>query len=355
MKEFYIENKKIGLNHPTYFIADIGANHDGDLNRAKDLIYLCAESGVDAVKFQHFSASTIVSDKGFKALGEQISHQKKWKKSVYEIYQDASINPDWTSILKETSQKAGVSFFTSPYSFELVDLVDQYIPAYKVGSGDITWLDIIQYMAKKGKPMLLATGAASMDEVSTAMETLFKHTSEIVLMQCNTNYTGDKSNFKYINLNVLKMYARIYPDIILGLSDHTPGCSTVLGAVTLGARVIEKHFTDDNNRLGPDHPFSMTPSTWREMVDRTRELEWALGEEDKIVMENEKETVVLQRRSIKAKNDLQTNKVLSYEDFEMLRPCPADAISPRFAHEIIGKKINKPIPSGDSLRWADIV
>ena len=145
---FKIE-KKIGKNYPTYFIADIGANHDGNLQKAIELIYLAAESGADAVKFQHFKAETIVSDYGFKKLGKQQSHQKKWKKSVFEVYKDASINLEWTQKLKKESRKAGVTFFTSPYSLELVDYVDKFIPAYKIGSGDITYLDIIKKIAKK--------------------------------------------------------------------------------------------------------------------------------------------------------------------------------------------------------------
>ena len=205
MREIQIENKMIGINHPTYFIADVAANHDGDIERAKDLIYLCAEAGADAAKFQHFSAHTIVSDIGFKSLGEQQSHQSRWKKSVFDVYQDASIDQDWTPILKETCEKAGVTFLTSPYSYKLVDKVDNYLSAYKIGSGDITCSGIVDYIASKNKPVLLATGASNMDEVDMAMSILLKHTSDIVLMQCNTNYTASLENFKYINLNVLKI------------------------------------------------------------------------------------------------------------------------------------------------------
>ena len=135
MNVIEIEGKKIGENFPTYFIADVAANHDGDLERAKDLIYLCAEAGADAAKFQHFTADTIVSDHGFKALGGQQSHQAQWKKSVYDVYNDASINQDWTPTLKDTCDKAGITFLTSPYSYELVDKVDEYLNAYKIGSG----------------------------------------------------------------------------------------------------------------------------------------------------------------------------------------------------------------------------
>jgi N-acetylneuraminate synthase len=175
-----------------------------------------------------------------------------------------------------------------------VDKVDNFLSAYKIGSGDITWLGIVDYIASKNKPVLLATGASTIDEVDIAMSTLLNHTKDIVLMQCNTNYTASLENFKYINLNVLKEYSRRYPDTILGLSDHTPGHATVLGAVALGARVIEKHFTDDTTREGPDHKFSMDSDTWRDMVDRTRELENSLGVDIKKVEDNEMETVILQ-------------------------------------------------------------
>tara|TARA_B100001287_G_C22663952_1_gene521911 strand:- start:269 stop:1336 length:1068 start_codon:yes stop_codon:yes gene_type:complete len=354
MKDIKIENNTIGINHPTYFVADVAANHDGDLGRAIDLIYLCAEAGADAAKFQHFTAETIVSDYGFKSLGSQQSHQEQWKKSVFEVYQDASLNQDWTPILKETCDKAGITFFTSPYSIELVDKVDEYLNAYKIGSGDITWLDIVEYISSKNKPVLLATGASTMDEVDIAMRAALKHTNEIVLMQCNTNYTASLENFKYINLNVLKEYKNRFPNTILGLSDHTPGHATVLGAVSLGARVIEKHFTDDTSREGPDHKFSMDFSTWKDMVDRTRELEFALGSGNKIVEDNEKETVVIQRRSLRIKKNMSAGQKILEKDIEALRPCPENAIEPYYINKVIGKTLIKDIEAGDCIRWENI-
>jgi N-acetylneuraminate synthase len=354
MKEIQIEGKAIGKNQPTYFIADVAANHDGDLGRAKELIYLCAEAGADAAKFQHFTADTIVSDEGFKSLGGQQSHQSKWKKSVFDVYQDASIDQDWTPILKETCDKAGITFLTSPYSYELVDKVDDFLSAYKIGSGDITWLGIVDYIASKGKPVLLASGASTMDEVDIAMSTLLNRTDDIVLMQCNTNYTASLKNFKYINLNVLKAYGKKYPDTILGLSDHTPGHATVLGAVTLGARVIEKHFTDDTTREGPDHKFSMDFNAWKDMVDRTRELENSLGIQTKKVEDNELETVILQRRAIRVKKDLVIGDVIREDDLEFLRPCPKDALPPYELDKTLGKRVTKDIKSGDYIKWINI-
>src|SRR5450830_1000102 len=234
LSELEINGVKIGQAHPTYFIADIAANHDGDLQRAKDLIFLAKEAGADAAKFQHFKAASIVSDHGFKNLGGQQSHQAKWKKSVFDVYQDASVDLGWTPELKAACDQAGIAFFTSPYAFDLVDHVDPFVPAYKVGSGDITWPQIIEHICSKGKPVFLASGASSMDDVQRAVDAALEINPQISLMQCNTNYTGSLENFRYIQLNVLRCYREMYPNLVLGLSDHTPGHATVLGAVALG-------------------------------------------------------------------------------------------------------------------------
>ena len=269
----------------TYFIADIAANHDGNLDRAKKLCELAKAAGADAAKFQHFKAKTIVNDKGFRDLGGQ-SHQANWKKSVYETYNDASVPIDWTPHLKEHCDKIGIDFFTTPYDLDYVDKLDEFVSMYKIGSGDITWLKMLDKVGSKGKTVIIASGASDIEEVIRAVNQLSKYNIKIILMQCNTNYTANDDNFNYINLNVLKLYSVLFPDITLGLSDHTFGDETVLGAVTLGAKYIEKHFTDDNYRNGPDHPFSMNPKTWKKMVDRTRRLELALGSPIKKIEKN---------------------------------------------------------------------
>lgn len=349
-----IQGKPIGLSHPTYFIADIAANHDGNIQRACDLIYQAAEAGADAAKFQHFQASTIVSDKGFRDLGEQQSHQSKWKKSVFEVYNEASVSLNWTPTLKETCDKAGIAFFTSPYAMDIVDHIDPFVPAYKIGSGDITWIEMVEYIAARGKPYILASGASTFDDVTRAVAAALAINPQLCLMQCNTNYTADLANFRYIQLNVLKAYRDMYPGLALGLSDHTPGHATVLGAVTLGARVIEKHFTDNTGRTGPDHGFSMDGATWREMVDRTRELENALGTAVKHVEENERETAVLQRRSVRAGRALAAGTMLARTDLEVLRPCPAGAIEPWELGKVIGRRLRNNVSEGEHLTWTQL-
>ncbi len=352
-KEIKIGKSTISHNSPTYFIADIAANHDGDLERAKDLIYKVKEAGADAAKFQHFKAKSIVSDYGFKSMASKNSHQKGWKKSVYDVYQDAEVPLRWTEELYETCKKADIDFFTSPYDINDIDYINNYVPAYKVGSGDITYHKIVTKMASFNKPMLIATGASDIKDVVEIMGIVSNLNQEIILMQCNTNYTAKSENFKYIQLNVLKTYSLLFPDAILGLSDHTLGHSTVLGAVALGARVIEKHFTDNNSLEGPDHKFSMNPSTWKEMVERTRELEYALGTAIKKVEENEKETYVLQRRCLRTTKALKSGEIISAEMLESLRPAPMDSIEPNQLNNLIGKKVIKDLDAGKDIRWGD--
>ena len=349
--EFKIGSHWVGEKHPTYFIADIAANHDGDLKRAKQLIRLARDAGADAAKFQNFQAPKIVSDYGFKSLGGQQSHQSKWKKSVFEVYQDASVPFNWTPLLKEECDKVEIDYFSSPYDFEAVDMLEQYMPAYKIGSGEIDWIEALERMASKGKPVLLATGAATIGEVQRAVHAIQTINKELVLMQCNTNYTASIENFKYINLNVLKSYALMFPNVVLGLSDHTPGHATGLGAVALGARVIEKHFTDDTSREGPDHKFAMDPISWADMVDNTRKLEQALGSADKAVAANETDTVVIQRRCLRAAKDILRGEVLTREMIDVLRPATPGAIFPDQIGKTIGLKALVDIPAGKELSW----
>jgi sialic acid synthase SpsE len=352
LHKFKIGNATIG--EKPYFIADIAANHDGDINRAFKLIELAKEAGADAAKFQNFKAEKIVSKNGFNLLNKQLSHQNSWKKSVYEVYEDASVSEDWTESLKEKCDEVGIEYMTSPYDFELVDIVNPYVNAFKIGSGDITWTEILRYIAGKGKPVLLATGASTMDEVQRAVNIIEPINNKIVLMQCNTNYTANYENFKYINLNVLKTYKECFPNVILGLSDHTYGHSTVLGAIALGAIVIEKHFTDNNDRIGPDHKFSMNPKTWREMVDSANELYQSLGNGIKIVEENEQETAIVQRRALYFKKDLPLGHIVTNDDLFPVRPIKKDGIPPYELNKIKGKVLVNDVKKDTYIKWEDI-
>ena len=352
--ELKIGNTLIGNNHPTWFIADIAANHDGSLERAKHLIHLAHEAGADAAKFQNFRGPAIVSDYGFSHMNAQVSHQAKWKKSVTQVYDEASVPFDWTPILKEECDKVGITYFSAPYDFDAIDMLDPFVPAYKIGSGDITWIEACLRMARKGKPVLLATGASTIGDVQRAVDAILPVNPQLVLMQCNTNYTAADGNFDSIHLNVLKVYRKMWPDLILGLSDHTHGHATVLGAVALGARVVEKHFTDDNHREGPDHAFAMNPTSWAEMVTATRQLERAMGSANKTIAENEHDTAVVQRRCLRAAQDIKAGQTLTSEMIDVLRPATPGAIMPYDIDLVVGRVARQDIPAGQELRWTQL-
>ncbi len=201
----------------------------------------------------------------------------------------------------------------------------------------------------------MATGASTMDDVHRAVAAGLHINPSIALLQCNTNYTNSPENMCHIQLNVLKAYRAMFPSMILGLSDHTPGHAAVLGAVSLGARIIEKHFTDDTTRTGPDHAFSMDCDTWHDMVMRTRELEAALGNGIKRVEENELETVILQRRAVCAARKLTADHIIKKSDLCVLRPCPENAVPPYQLENLIGKRLCKAKEAGDHFNVHDCI
>lgn len=349
---FKIGNRTIGARQPAYFIADIGANHDGQLGRAKDLIKLAKDFGVDCAKFQHFQASKIVSAVGFDGMNS--AHQRAWDKSVFEVYADASINPDWNAELADTCKQVGIDFMTSPY--DIVSAYDNWklMPAFKIGSGEISNLPFIEEVAKFQNIIFLATGASTMPEVEAAVQAVLRHTPRLCLMQCNTNYTGSFDNFAYVNLKVISHYLSRFPHMPVGLSDHTPGHVCVLGAVALGASVIEKHFTDDATRKGPDHAFALEPDDWHRMVSDTRWLEQALGDGMKDIEVNEFESRIVQRRALRLKDSREAGAMIVADALEALRPCPDKAYTPAQIGKVVGRRLRGSKEAGQELYPEDL-
>lgn len=337
----------ISSDGSTYFIADIAANHDGSLKRAKHLIKLAAESGANAAKFQNFLAKTIVSRKGFQELGQKLAHQASWDKDVYTVYEGAELPWEWTEELSATCEDHGIDYFTAPYDLNFVDKYGHLMEIIKVGSGDITWTESLRKLAATGKYVFLATGASSMDDVKRALHDLEGVKKPLVLMQCNTNYTGSHDNFHNLNLKVLSKFSKEFPDVILGLSDHTPGHTAVLGAVALGARVVEKHFTDDKSRTGPDHGFSLSPLDWSQMVEETRKLEVSLGDGIKRIEPNEVDSSIVQRRALRFQRTLFKGSIITKEDLLAVRPCPKEGIPPYEIDKVLGRKLTQDILPDD--------
>jgi len=350
MKKIKIGNRWIGEGEPAYIIAEIGSNFDGSIERAKALIDLAKECGADCAKFQCFTADKIVSKETFDKI--KVGFQSKWKKSVYEVYQGAEFPRDWHKELYDYTVSQGLDFMSAPYDFEAVDIIDALgVPAMKIGSGDITWLEIIEYIAKKGKPVILGTGSSTVAEIEEAVKTIRKAgNNDIVLLQCVTNYP---SSFESANIRAMKAMGETF-DTLVGYSDHTPGSVVPLGAVALGGCVIEKHFTDDKTRPGPDHPFAMDGKDFKEMVDSIRTLEKALGSPVKDLYEEEGTTVIIQRRCLRAARNITAGEKLTGDMVDVLRPSDEKGLLPKFRDVIIGREVKTEMKKGDTFTWENV-
>lgn len=348
-KEFKIGSRMIGIGHPAYIIAEVGANFDNDIEKAKRLIDAAKECGADCAKFQSFKAEKIVSANGFASMQLKGVHGS-WGRPVHEVFREAEFPREWHKEISDYCNKIGIDFSTSPYDFEAVDLcMELDVPYIKIGSGDITWLEMLEYIAKKGKPMFLATGDASMSEIDEAISVIeATGNTELVLMQCITNYP---SKIESANINVLKTYQTAY-NILTGYSDHSPGPVVALGSVALGAVVIEKHFTLNTKDIGPDHPHSMDVNEFKRMVSYIRELEAAMGTTRKVVVEEESETVIVQRRGLYSSKFIPKGKVIELSDLVELRP--ALGIAPKYKTIIVGRIASQDIKEDSPVKWTDL-
>ncbi len=345
-----IGTRMVGRDHPVFFIADIGANFDGSFEKAKQLAFAAKEAGADVVKVQSFLAKKIVSGPSFAAMKLKGVHGS-WGKPIDEVFTEAEFPRAWHKKLSDYCRSIGIIFSSSPYDFEAVDLLDTLgVPFFKIGSGEITWHEMLRYIAEKGKPMILATGDSTLAEVDEAVRVIERSgNNQLILLQCITNYP---SRIESANIKVLLTYAIAF-DIMTGYSDHTPGDVVVLGSVALGGKVIEKHFTLNKKDQGPDHPHSMEPHEFRQMVARVRLLEKALGEGRKEVVEEEAETVIVQRRSLHVARDMKKGESLHSKDIIALRP--AVGIAPNEKPLVIGRRLQRHLKAREALRWENLV
>jgi len=348
-KEIKIGKRMIGEGHPAYIIAEIGANFDHDIEKAKRLIDAAKACGADCAKFQSFIAEKIVSAGGFGSMQLKGVHGS-WGRPVHEVFREAEFPREWHKEISDYCNHIDIDFSTSPYDFDAVDLcMDLDVPYIKIGSGDITWLEMLEYIAKKGKPMFLATGDATMSEIDEAISVIESTgNKELVLMQCITNYP---SKIESANINVLKTYQTAY-NILTGYSDHSPGPVVAMGSVALGAVVIEKHFTLNTKDAGPDHPHSMDVNEFKRMVDYIRELESAMGTTRKVVVEEESETVIVQRRGLYSTKFIAKGKKIELSDLVELRP--ALGIAPKYKNTVVGRTASQDIQADSPIRWTDL-
>ena len=337
IKSIKIGNRFVGHGYPTYVIAEIGSNFDGSIHKAKKLIKIAKQSGADAAKFQSFKTELLLSKNGFNTKD---AFQSRWPKSVWQTYKDAELPREWHKELNQYCKKIGIDFFASPWDFEAVDLLSKLnVPAFKIGSGDITFDELLIHIGKKQKPILLATGASNVDEISHALNVL-KSTGnkKIILLHSVVQYP---SSINQANINaMINLQNRFRLNV--GYSDHSPGFTVALASVALGASVIEKHFTLSQKDKGPDHPHSMEPDSFRNMVQEIRLIEQALGDGIKIPQPEEKETRIIQRRSIWSIKQIKKGEKFTRENIMVLRP--AIGISADKFFRLLEKRAQKNYP-----------
>ena len=336
-----IAGRAIGAGARCFVIAEAGVNHDGDLRRALALVDAAAEAGADAVKFQTFRADAVASAEARNAPYQGAGTQQ-------ELLRALELSADDHTALVDACASRGVVFLSTPFDEESADLLDELdVPAFKIASPDVTNLPFLEYVARKGRPVLLSTGMSTLDEVRAAARALAPAPG-LVLLHCVSAYPAPAAD---ANLRAMATM-REQLGVPVGFSDHTAGIEVALAAVALGASVVEKHLTVDRGLPGPDHAASLEPDELRALVEGVRRVEAALGDGEKRPAPSEAENRDLVRRSLAARRDLEEGTVLEPAMLTALRP--ATGIAPAQMPEVVGRRLRRGLLRGELLGPADI-
>ena len=344
-----IENKIISNDSPTFIIAEIGANHNGDLALAKrsiDAAFIC---GVDAVKFQTYTTNELLSNKeGIVVYGK---NGNEITETVEEMFDKVTFKREFHKEIFDYATSKGLICFSTPFSLQGVEFLEQLNnPIYKIASSDVNYVDMLEVIGATKKPVFLSTGKCTLSDMDMAINLLQNSgTTDLCILHCIANYPSKMEN---MNLNVIKTLKQMYPECIIGFSDHSLGITASLGAVCFGAKIIEKHFTIDKNLEGPDHWFSMDPTDMKNLVSEIRNLEMAFGTQRKFLAQNELPEKHWATRSLHINKDLKAGDTINKEDLDMLRP--GYGISPFDRDKIIGIKLAKDIKKGTVLEWTHL-
>ena len=332
----------INFKNSTFIIAEIGVNHNGSVELARKMIKSASECGVDAVKFQTFVSEELVikdaktADYQEKNTNEssQLDMLKKFELAFDDFYE-----------LKKYAEECGVIFLSSPFDFKSVDLLESLdVPAYKLGSGELNNFELIDYVQKTGKPIIISTGMATLEEIKETYD-FIENKENLIVLHCITGYP---TSFDEANLNFIKTL-QYELDSPIGFSDHSQGIELPIAAVALGACVVEKHFTIDKTLEGPDHKASLNPKEFKAMVDAIRNVEVAMGDGIRKFSENELEIKKVARKSIIINEDISKGTIIEREMLTIKRP--GTGIAPKEINNVVGKKINRDLSSGTLLKW----
>lgn len=329
-------------------IAELSANHGHSIEIAKESIKVAKECGADAVKIQTYTAETMTlncDNEYFK-----IEQGTIWDGTIlYKLYQEAYTPWEWHKELFDYANEIGIEIFSTPFDKTAVDLLEELnTPIYKIASFEINDIPLIEYAASKGKPMIISTGVGTEEEIKEAVEACKRMgNNDITLLQCTSQYPAKLED---ANLVMIRDLAERF-GVKSGLSDHTMGSLVATTAVAMGATVVEKHFIVDRNIGGPDSSFSMTPDEFKEMVENIRNVEKMIGNVSYEITEKKKKSFKF-KRSLFISKDIKKGEILTEENIRSVRP--SDGISPKYYHEVLGKKVSRDLKFGEPLKFEDI-
>jgi len=343
-----IAGRQVSAGHKVLIIAEAGVNHNGDVGLAKHLVDTAVEAGADAVKFQTFKADRLVSVAAPKA--EYQRQTTDASESQHEMLRCLELSPQAHRQLQIYCQERGILFISTPFDEESVNLLDELdVPLFKIGSGEVTNWPFLEYVARKGKPIILSTGMAYLSEVDEAVRVIRDAgCDQLVLLHCLSNYPAKLVD---VNLRAMQTMAAAF-QVPVGYSDHTLGIEVAVAAVALGACVIEKHFTLDKRLPGPDQQASLEPQELRALVAKVRMIESALGKGIKRPAPSEVDSRKVVRRSLAAAQEIPARTVLKAGMLRALRP--ATGISPTLLSEIIGRRVKRSLAMGELIAWQDL-
>lgn len=328
-----------------FIVAELSGNHKQNIDRAKEIIKAAAWAGADAIKVQTYTPDTITLDCDNKYF--QITQGTIWDgQTLYNLYKEAYTPWEWQSELKKYAEELGLIFFSSPFDLSAVDFLEELdVPFYKIASFEINDIQLIRYVARKGKPIIISTGVATVQEIEEAIETCRQeNNNQIILLKCTSAYPTPLNE---VNLNVITDIREKFR-VRVGLSDHTLGYSVALGAVALGACIVEKHLTISRKDGGVDSAFSMEPEEFRQMVNGIREVEKALGSVNYELTEKQRQSAYF-KRSLFSSRDIQIGEVFSEDNIKSVRP--GEGLNTKYYESLMGRKATEFIPKGTPLKW----
>lgn len=347
MSDIKINGRRVGDGAPAYIIAEMSGNHAGSMERAIEMIHAAKESGADCVKIQTYTPDTMTID----CNNEYFNIEKgTWEgENLYSLYQKAYTPWEWQDKLRDEAVRVGIDFLSTPFDNTSVDfLEDLGVSFYKIASFELVDIPFLEYVASKNKPIIMSTGMGSLEEITEAVEAIYSTGNrQLALMKCSSAYPAKSEE---MNLNtILDMKKRF--SLPVGLSDHSMGAFSAMTAAAMGANIIEKHFCISRAVKNPDSTFSMEPDEFRDMVEKVREVEKALGKVTYGVSKQE-ETNTCFRRSLFVVKDIEAGEPLTPENIRSIRP--AYGLKPKHYREVLGKKAVRALKRGTPLSFEDI-